>query len=75
MFKRKDLRVQNASGDLVGLWRVRDVAEFLGVSCGHIRNLNCKKKIPSRKVGKLLYFFPEEILEWVELNGFNRRRF
>ncbi len=47
------------------LWRVSDLAEFLGISKGHIYNLNSEGRIPSRKKGKLLFFIPVEIFEWV----------
>ena len=47
------------------LWRVSDFAEYLGVSKGHIYNLNSKKLVPSHKKGKLLYFLPKEIFDWV----------
>ena len=47
------------------IWRVGDVAEFLGCSVGHIYNLVADEKIPKRKRGGLLVFVPEEILNWV----------
>ncbi|MCY4643818.1 MAG: helix-turn-helix domain-containing protein [Bacteriovoracales bacterium] len=47
------------------IWRVKDVAEFLGCSCGHIYNLVSDEKIPKIKKGKFVYFVPERILEWV----------
>jgi len=54
------------------IWRISDVAEFLGISEGHIYNLvskshkTRKKTIPYRKKGKLLFFKPSEILEWID---------
>lgn len=55
------------------IWRIEEVAEFLGVSVGHIYNLvsasrktRNKNEIPFRKRGKALYFFPQEILDWVD---------
>ncbi len=47
------------------LWRVNDVAKFLGCSVGHVYNLCSDEKIPKRKKGKFLFFIPNEILEWV----------
>ncbi len=54
------------------IWRIDDVANFLGVSVGHIYNLvsasrkmRRKDEIPYRKRGKLLYFFPHEVLDWI----------
>ena len=47
------------------IWRVGDVAKFLGCSKGHIYNLASEEKIPKRKKHGLLVFIPEEILNWV----------
>lgn len=50
------------------IWRIDDVAKFLGCSKGHVYNLVSDDKIPKRKKGKFLYFIPSEIVSWV-LNG------
>ena len=47
------------------IWRIKDVAEFLGCSIGHIYNLASDEKIPKIKKGKFVYFVPERILDWV----------
>ena len=47
------------------IWRIDDVAQFLGCSVGHIYNLSSDEKIPKIKKGKFLFFIPGEILEWV----------
>lgn len=47
------------------IWRVEDVARFLGCSVKHIYNLSYSKTIPKKKKGKFLFFVPDEILEWV----------
>jgi predicted DNA-binding transcriptional regulator AlpA len=49
----------------IRIWRVKDVANFLNCSIGHIYNLTSDEKIPNVKKGKFLYFVPEEILNWV----------
>ncbi|HAZ12511.1 MAG: hypothetical protein A2X86_19830 [Bdellovibrionales bacterium GWA2_49_15] len=49
----------------IQIWRVEDVAQFLGCSKGHIYNLVNVDKIPTRKKGKFLYFIPSEIVSWV----------
>ena len=49
----------------IQIWRVKDVAKFLGCSIGHIYNLASEEKIPKRKKGKYLFFVPEEILNWI----------
>ena len=53
------------------IWTVEDVAKVLDVSVGHIYNLKSKDEIPSRQLGKRgrLYFFPEEVLDWVDSRG------
>jgi predicted DNA-binding transcriptional regulator AlpA len=48
------------------IWRVKDVAEFLDCSIGHIYNLTSDEKIPKVKKGKFVYFIPEMILDWVQ---------
>jgi len=54
------------------IWRISDVAEFLGVSEGHIYNLVSKSRktrrnnFPFRKKGKLLFFIPSEVLNWID---------
>ena len=47
------------------IWRVRDVAEFLGCSKWHVYNLASDEKIPKIKKGKFIYFVPERIHNWV----------
>jgi predicted DNA-binding transcriptional regulator AlpA len=47
------------------IWRVEDVASFLGCATGHVYNLSSDEKIPKRKKRGLLYFVPDEILSWV----------
>jgi len=47
------------------IWRVKDVAIFLGCSKGHIYNLTSDEKIPKVKKGKFVYFIPDEIQNWV----------
>ena len=47
------------------IWRVNDVARFLGCSRGHIYNLCSDEKIPKIKKGKFVYFIPDHILNWV----------
>lgn len=47
------------------IWRVEDVATFLGCSKGHVYNLVNIEMIPSLKKGKFLYFIPSDILRWL----------
>ena len=51
------------------IWRVKDVARFLICSVGHIYNLAADEKIPKKKKGGLLYFIPNEILDWILAGG------
>lgn len=47
------------------IWRVKDVADFLGCSTGHVYNLTSDERIPKVKKGKFVFFIPEEIHNWV----------
>ena len=47
------------------IWRINDVAKFLGCSKGHIYNLVSDEKIPKVKKGKFLYFIPDVIHNWI----------
>lgn len=47
------------------IWRIKDTAEYLGVSKGHLYNLVSRREIPFIKKGKLLYFIPSEIENWL----------
>ena len=49
----------------IKIWRVKDVARYLGCTVGHIYNLVSEKRIPTRKKGKFLFFLPDEIYHWV----------
>lgn len=47
------------------IWRVGDVAKFLGCTIGHVYNLASDEKIPKRKKNGFLFFVPNEILNWI----------
>ena len=47
------------------IWRVLDVANYLGVTVGHVYNLVSRGEIPHIKKGKLVFFIPNEIETWV----------
>ena len=47
------------------IWRTIDVAEFLQISVKTVYNKTSKGEIPYIKKGKVLYFRPEEIENWV----------
>ena len=47
------------------IWRVEDVAEFLGCSKWHVYRLASDEKIPYIKKGKFIYFVPDRIHNWV----------
>ena len=46
-------------------WKIKDTAEFLDCSVGHVYNLSSRGLIPKRKKGKFLVFIPEQIFEWL----------
>jgi excisionase family DNA binding protein len=47
------------------LLTVKDVAEFLQCSLQHIYNLVWRREIPFVKIGGLLRFRKEELIEWL----------
>ena len=49
------------------IMHVQEVASLLGVSKGHIYNLTSRQDIPFHKKGRRgrLYFFAEEIFDWI----------
>jgi len=47
------------------IWRIGDVVEYTGLSKGHIYNLTSRDEIPHTKKGKILFFVPEEIRNWI----------
>ena len=59
-----------------------DVAALLGKSASTIYAMTSEKRIPYRKRGNKLYFFEDEVMQWIEQGGtsgtgseedFNRR--
>ncbi|MCK6468631.1 MAG: helix-turn-helix domain-containing protein [Candidatus Brocadia sinica] len=50
------------------LLNVKEAAEFLHVKESTIRQMVFKKKIPHIKVGALVRFTPDQILEYLEKN-------
>ena len=59
-FYRKKLKLSEKK-----IWRIDDVAEFLGCSKGYIYRLVSDKRIPDIKKGKFVYFDPDSIHNWV----------
>lgn len=47
------------------IWRIADVAEYLQCSVKTIYNKTSKGEIPHIKKGKVLYFNPVEIENWL----------
>jgi excisionase family DNA binding protein len=47
------------------IWRIIDVAEYLQLSVKTIYNKTSRSEIPHFKKGKVLYFRPEEIENWL----------
>ena len=48
------------------IWKAEDVASYLQCSVGHVYNLVNQKRIPYRKLGRLLRFFCWEVVEWAQ---------
>lgn len=64
------------------LLSLEEVAALLGKSASTIYAMTSEKRIPYRKRGNKLYFFEDEIMQWIEQGGtsgtgseedFNRR--
>ena len=51
------------------LWRINDLADFLGCAVKAIYNRVSKGEIPNHKRGKFLYFIPAEIITWLMIGG------
>lgn len=47
------------------IWRIKDVAEYLQLSVRTVYNKTSKDEIPFLKKGKVLYFQPEKIENWL----------
>ncbi|MDO4856999.1 MAG: helix-turn-helix domain-containing protein [Thermoguttaceae bacterium] len=48
------------------MWTKKDVADFLKVSIRQVDVLREKHGLPSRRVGNMIRFDPEEVKQWVE---------
>ena len=61
------------------LLTLEEVAALLGKSASTIYAMTSEKRIPYRKRGNKLYFFEDEVMQWIEQGGtgseedFNRR--
>jgi len=61
--------LQNQSGQLTKKWlKSPEVREFLGISPGTLQNLRINGTIPYTKVGGVLYYDYEEIMQVLEKN-------
>ncbi len=50
----------------LGFIRFREAAELLGLAENTVRRYTSQQKIPHLKVGRLVFFDPERLREWVE---------
>lgn len=48
------------------IWTVKDVIQFTGMSKATVYRLTSSRMIPVRKKGNKLFFFPKEILNWID---------
>ena len=48
------------------IWKVDDLKLFLGLSKGTIYNKVSRRELPYRKKGRLLFFLPHEIMQWIK---------
>lgn len=48
---------------------IEELSEILRVSKGYLYNLCYKRKIPHKKVGRLIRFVPEDVEAWIDNNS------
>ena len=48
------------------IWTIEDVVLFTGISKKTIYSKTSRREIPFRKRGGRLFFFPDEILDWID---------
>jgi predicted DNA-binding transcriptional regulator AlpA len=75
MIELRNYENQNSFNSIVAnimskVWTAKDVANYLGVSVGHIYNLKTRRLIPYRKCHGILRFIPQEIIDWINEGGF-----
>jgi excisionase family DNA binding protein len=51
------------------VWTVRDVTEFLQCSERHVRQLVAENKIPHARMGRLVRFHKDRVVNWVAQGG------
>lgn len=51
------------------VWTIRDVTEFLQCSERHIRQLVAENRIPHARMGRLVRFHRDRVLDWVAQGG------
>lgn len=51
------------------VWTTEDVARELKVSIRHVYRLTSENKIPFAKIGRLVRFSPDQIVEWLKKGG------
>lgn len=56
-------------GECRTLLTLNEVAALLGKSASTIYAMTSEKRIPYRKRGNKLYFFEDEVMQWIEQGG------
>lgn len=56
-------------GECRTLLTLNEVAALLGKSASTIYAMTSEKRIPYRKRGNRLYFFEDEVMQWIEQGG------
>lgn len=70
--KKLDEVLGRAAGNDTGkrkLLTIEEVAALLGKSISTIYSMTSEKRIPYRKRGNKLYFFEDEVMQWIEQGG------
>jgi len=65
--------LQNHNGTMAKKWlKSNEVRELLGISPGTLQNLRINGTLPYTKVGGVLYYDQQEIMEVLERNRVNK---
>lgn len=63
--KNDNTKLENNPISNKEFWRIKETSAYLGISIGHLYNLTSKREIPFYKKGKILYFRPLELENWI----------
>jgi excisionase family DNA binding protein len=56
------------------LWNAEELAEFLGVTRGHVYEMRRSSDIPHVKMGRALRFYKPDVLNWARRDSKRKRK-